>query len=150
MGDPPEDAQILARIGQIGTDGAVAVTDFGEAYTLADYLRRYTVEPIRFAWDVAILARILEDRFYGDRPGRLLEGLGKLCATNVKMYVHPLPREAVVKALGPSADHFRLTASAAWVVTADDLHPRPPVEYLYRYLREAGWVRPLSDLPPTG
>jgi len=35
-----------------------------------------------------------------------------------------MPREAVVTALGPSADHFRLTASAAGVVAADDLHPR--------------------------
>jgi hypothetical protein len=145
LGDPPEDAHVLAGIGLTGNDRAVVVTDFGEAYLLADYLRRYTAEPIRFAWDVSQLARILEERFYGDRPGRLLEGLGKVLAANVKMHVYPMPLEAVVTALGPSADDFRLTASAAGVVTADDLHPRPPVEHLYRYLREAGWVIPLPE-----
>jgi hypothetical protein len=146
VGDPPEDAHVLARIGLIENDGSVAVTDFDEAYLLADYLRRYTAEPIRFAWDVSQLARILEDRFYGEQPGRLLEGLGKLLAANVKVHVYPMPREAVMAALGPSAEQFRLTASTAGVVTADDLHPCPPVEHLYRYLREAGWVLPISEI----
>lgn len=63
---------------------------------------------------------------------------------NVKVHVYSLPREAVETALGPSAEQFRLTATAAGVVTADDLHPRPPVEHLYRYLREAGWVIPVG------
>jgi hypothetical protein len=145
LDNPPEDPEVLAGIGLIGKDGPIAVTDFGEPYLLANYLRRYTVEPIRFAWDVSQLARILEERFYTGLPAAILEGLGKLFAANVKVHVYPMPREAVLTALGPSADHFRLTASAAGVVTADDLHPRPPVEHLYRYLREAGWVLPLSE-----
>jgi hypothetical protein len=145
VGDPPKDPDILAGLELIGKDRPVAVTDFGEPYLLANYLRQYTVEPIRFAWDVSQLARILEDRLDADLPAAILEALGKLFAANVKVHVYPMPREAVLTALGPSANDFRVTASAAGVVTADDLHPRPPVEHLYRYLREAGWVLPLSE-----
>jgi hypothetical protein len=145
LGDPPQDPEVLAGLKLVGKDSAVAVTDFGEPFLLANYLRRFTAEPIRFAWDVSQLARIFEERLHADLPAAILESLGKLFAANVKVHVYPMPREAVLAALGPSTDDFRLTASAAGVVTADDLHPRPPVEHLYRYLREAGWVLPLSE-----
>jgi hypothetical protein len=120
------------------------VTDFEEAYRLAEYLRRFTAEPIRFAMDVSQVARFLADRFPGEHPGRLLEYLGKLLAADVKVYAYPMPAEVVRTVLGPDAEPFRVTSSASGVVTADDLHPPPPVEHLYRYLREAGWVVPVG------
>ena len=143
-GDPPDDAEVLDRVGRLTALGAVAVTDFGEAYALAQHLRRYTAAPVRFVFGLSLLARILEERFYTDLPGQLLEGLAKLLAANVKLYAYPMPREAVVEALGPHADRFGLTTSGDGLVSADDLHPRPPVEHLYRYIREAGWVVGIS------
>jgi hypothetical protein len=59
LGDPPDDRDVLSGIEPLAKDGAVAVTDFGEPYLLANYLRRFTAEPIRFAWNVSQLARIL-------------------------------------------------------------------------------------------
>jgi hypothetical protein len=143
-GNPPDDSEVLDRVGSLTALGAVAVTDFGAAHVLAQYLRRYTAAPVRFAVGVSLLARILEERFYTDLPGRVLEGLGRLLATNVKVYAYPMPRKAVVEALGPHAGQFGLTASGDAVVSADDLRPRPPAEHLYRYVREAGWVIAIS------
>jgi hypothetical protein len=143
-GEAPDDAEILARLGRTAGFGAVAVTDYRELYRLTAYLRRYTAEPIRFVVGVSLLAQVLEHRFYTDLPGQLLEAMGKLLASNVKVYVHPIPWEAVVAALGPAAEQFGLAAGGHGIVTADDLHPGPPVEHLYRYLREAGWVVPVG------
>jgi hypothetical protein len=144
QGVAPDDAEILARVRRMASLGTVAVTDYRELYRLTAYLRRYTAEPIRFVIGVSLLARVLEDQFYTDLPGQLLEALGKLFASNVKVHVYPTPRAAVVSALGSAAARFGLAAGGKGVVTADDLHPGPPVENLYRYLREAGWVVPVG------
>jgi hypothetical protein len=144
MGGAPDDVEALARVDRLVPLAAVAVTGFGEAYLLAEYLRRYTTEPVRFALGVSLLARILDERFYDRLPGRLLEGLGKLFAQNVKVHVYPMRRSDVVAALGPRADRFRLDGSGGETVTVDDLNPAPPVDYLYRYLRAAGLVMPVG------
>jgi hypothetical protein len=62
---------------------------------LTEYLRRFTAEPVRFVMGGSLLARILEERSYRELPGRLLEGLGKLLAANVKIYAYPMPRMSV-------------------------------------------------------
>jgi hypothetical protein len=143
-GEPPSDSEVLTRLGRPRPLGAFAVTEFGEAYRLAEYLRRFTAEPIRFAMDMSQVARILADRISNEHPGRLLEVLGRLLAFDVKMYAYPTPAEAIRAVLGPAAELFRVTASGAGVVTADDLSPMPPLEHLYRYLRDAGWVIPIG------
>ena len=120
------------------------MTDYRELYRLTDYLRRYTAEPIRFVVGVSLLAQVLQHQFYTDLPGQLLEALGKLFAANVKVHVYPTPREVVVAALGRPPSGSGWPRRARGVVTADDLHPQPPVEHLYRYLREAGWVVPVG------
>lgn len=143
-GDGPNDAQVVDRITPLLAIGTVIVSTFGEGYLLADYLRRYTIEPIRFVMGVSLLARMLEDRFYDQLPGRLLEGLGKFLAVNAKLYAYPMPRDAVVAALGSAAERFGVETSASGEVTADDIHPQPPVDHLYRYLREGGWIVPVD------
>ena len=142
-GDTPDNNELLARVDRLLSLGPVAVTDYPETYNLAGYLRRYTAEPIRFVLGVALLAWILEERFYKQLPGRLLEGLGRLLDQEVKLYAYPMPREVVELALGPAVGRFRITSKADGLVTADDLFPEPPIDYLYRYLRDAGWVAPV-------
>ncbi len=144
MGGAPDDTEALARVDRLVPLAAVAVTGFGEAYLLAEYLRRYTTEPVRFAFGVSLLARVLDERFYDRLPGRLLEGLGKLFAQNIRVHVYPMRRQDVLAALGPRADRFRLGGSGGDAVTVDDLHPAPPVDHLYRYLRAAGLVMPVG------
>jgi hypothetical protein len=92
-------AELLGRMQQLKGRGPVAVTDFPETYLLSRYLRRYSTEPVRFLLSIAAAAKILQEAFYQDLPGTLLEGLGKLLATNVKLYVAPMPREAFAAAL---------------------------------------------------
>jgi hypothetical protein len=142
-GGGPDDAEVFDRIAPLIATGVVIVSTFGEGYLLADYLRRYTAEPIRFVMGVSLLARMLEDRFYDELPGRLLEGLAKFLAVNAKLYAYPMPRDTVVEVLGSAADRFGIETSVSGEVTADDIHPQPPVDHLYRYLREGGWVIPI-------
>ena len=140
-GKAPDDAEILDRVGRMVGLGAVAVTDYRELYRLTAYLRRYTAEPIRFVVGVSLLAQVLQHQFYTDLPGQLLEALGKLFASNVKVHVYPTPREVVVAVLGPAAGRFGLATSGSGVVTADDLHSRsrPPSTSTAIFGKPAGW-----------
>jgi hypothetical protein len=143
-GSPPDDSEVVARLERLARLGPVLLSNYGRAHLLAEYVRRLTAEPIRFVLSVSLLARILEDQFAGDDAGGLFQDLGKLLAANVKIYAFSVPVHDVRNALGPTGVTFRLTASDSGLVAADDLHPGPPVEHLYRYLREAGWVVPIE------
>jgi hypothetical protein len=143
----PSDAETLERIVPLTAIATTIVTTFGEGYLLAEYLRRHTAEPVRFVVGASLLARLLEQTFYGELPGGLFESLARFLSVNAKLYVYPMPREAVLLALAPDADRFRIEASASGEVGADGILPRPPIDHLYRYLRESGWIEPISADP---
>ncbi|HEY1065224.1 MAG TPA: hypothetical protein VGE52_03915, partial [Pirellulales bacterium] len=143
-GGGPSDDEVLARLVPLVSVGAVIVSTFGEAYLLANYLRRFTAEPVRFVMGVSLITLLMENRFYKELPGRLLEGMGKLLAVNAKLYAYPMPMSAVVASLGAAADKFGIEASPSGRVTADGIHPPPPIDHLYRYLREGGWIVPVN------
>ena len=139
-----DESLLLRRVEQICKLGSVVVSDFPLAYLLIDYLRRQTTEPIRLVVEVATLAQILHDRFYGALAGGLLEGVGKLLAANVKVYAYPMPADRFRQATAGAEKIATIGQSAGNLVTADDILPAPPADHLYRYLRAADWIRPLS------
>jgi len=142
--DAPDNGTLLARIESALGLAPALVTDLPEAYQLAPYLRRYTTEPLRLVGGVSMLAHILQSQLYDELAGSLLEGMGKLFASNVKFYAYPMPRAAVTEALGSGPSRVRIADSKSAVVGADDLILEPPLHHLYRYLREAGWIVPIE------
>jgi len=141
---PRDESLLLRRVEQICPLGATVVSDFPLPYLLIDYLRRHTTEPIRMVVGVAALAQVLHDRFYAALAGGLLEGVGKLLAANVKLYVYPMPADRFRQAMAGTGDNAITGESAGNLVTADDILPAPPADHFYRYLRAADWIRPLS------
>jgi hypothetical protein len=144
--DAPDDSAVLARVQAMTQALPALVTNLPEGFRLVPYLRRHTAEPIRLVGGVTLLARVLQSQFYQALPGTLLEGMGKLFAGDVTFYAYPMPRETVVKALGPEADKVRPPDSTAPLIGADDLVLAPPVNHLYRYLRDAGHVVPIEPV----
>src|SRR6185295_6995068 len=92
-------SDMLGCIRRLKTTGPIAVTDFPETYLLSRYLQRHTTESVRFVLSIAAAAKVLQETFYQNLPGTLLEGLGRLLASNVKLYVAPMPRKAFMAAL---------------------------------------------------
>jgi len=144
--DAVGDAEILRRIGEMLKVAPALVTNLAEAYRLIPYLRRHTTEPIRLVAGVTHLARILQTQFYDALAGSQLEGMGKLFASNVKLYVYPMARDAILSAVeNPSNIHnVRLPDASITTVGADDLLLASPLIHLYRYLREAGRILPVA------
>jgi hypothetical protein len=127
-------------IRQLAPGGPMIVSDFPETYLLSRYLRRYSTEPVRFVVSVATAAKTLHEVFYQDLPGTLLEGLGRLLATNVKLYVAPMPREAFVAALKGMRGTLAVQNSCGASVGLNDVTPAAPGSYLFEYLRASGRI----------
>ena len=135
----------LERLGQLTPRGPVIVSDYPETYLLARYLRRYSTEPVRFVMSVATAAKTLHESFYQDLPGTLLEGLGRMLAANVKLYVAPMPRQAFTSALRDTSGRLTVRESANGLVGLDDLVPMGPVSHLLTYLRASERILPLVE-----
>jgi hypothetical protein len=134
------DPDMLARVEHLLPYGSVIVTDYPETYLLSRYLRRHTTEPVRFILSVAAAAKIMHEVFYRTLPGTLLEGVGRLLATNVKLYVAPMPREAFRTALPDLPGSIVLNRSGDKMVMLDDLMPSVPTLHLFEYLRASGRI----------
>jgi hypothetical protein len=143
--EPPSVPEMLKSIQQLTSRGSVIITDYPETYLLSRYLRRHSTEPVRFVLSVAAAVKTMHETFYNSLPGTLLEGLGRLLASNVKLYIAPMPRNAFCAAVGDLSDTFAAKDSGSGLVTLDDLLPPGPSIHLVRYLRASGRIIPLES-----
>jgi hypothetical protein len=137
--------EMLACIQQLTPRGFVIVTDYPETYLLSGYLRRHSTEPVRFIMGVAAAAKTLHEFFYQART--LLEGLSRLLATNVKLYIAPMPRVAFNAAVGDLSGTLTIKESGKNLVTLDDLVPSIPGLHLFEYLRASGRIVAFERAP---
>lgn len=113
---------ILGALGQ-----TVLVSNFGEYFRLVDYIARYTNEAIGLALGVPALEEVFLEKYYQGLEGGILEGLGRLFKTNVRLYAYP-----------------RLAADGS-LVTADNPRIDPKLKHLYAYLRENDFIVPVGN-----
>ena len=112
-----------------------------ELYKMGAYVNRYTKSRIHFAIGLTVLARVFEDR-YKDLAGNLLEGIARLFTQNVRLTVYPMSAEDMQR-------RVRVAGLTGWaweetngMVTADNLHPSAPLDYLYRFLLSSELILP--------
>lgn len=113
---------ILGALGQ-----TVLVSNFGEYFRLVDYIARYTNEAIGLALGVPALEEVFLEKYYQGLEGGILEGLGRLFKTNVRLYAYP-----------------RLAADGS-LVTADNPRIDPKLKHLYAYLRDNDFIVPVGN-----
>ncbi|MEO8597485.1 MAG: hypothetical protein ABI759_29475 [Candidatus Solibacter sp.] len=141
----PKVAEMLRRIQALTPSCPVIASDFPETYLLSRYLRRHSTEPVRFVMSIAAAAKIMTASFYEDLPGSLLEGLGKLLGTNVKLYVAAMSRESFLAAMEDMQRPVAIREGAKEMIGLDDLIPVAPVSHLLEYLRTSGRILALTD-----
>jgi hypothetical protein len=135
-----------SRIRSLNRPGhAAIITTFGPTYELTNYLRRYSTEPIRFVVGLDLVVQMLREHFYRAIDGGMLEGLGRMLAADTRVYVFPMSASALRERLrlyDTQGDFCRFPDKPELSVM--DLHLAPPAGRLLEYLREAGWLVPLS------
>ena len=115
----------------------VLVTGIFRFHRLAEYLTQRTKGSVGFVIGVPLLSKILDEDFYNDLSGGILEGMGRLFLPGVKLFVHP--------GYDPLSGMY---------VSGHTLTVRKPAEDLHRYLVSKGRIVDLAgaekDLPPCG
>ncbi len=121
----------LDRTDILGALGhTVLVSNFAEYFRLVDYVSRHTTRRIGLALGVPSLEEIFTERYYTGLDGGILEGLGRLFKTNVRLYAYPK--------LGPGGS----------VVSADKLEVAGHLRHLYAHLLENRCIVPLHGYNP--
>ncbi len=115
-------ADLLGSLGQ-----AVLISNFAEYFRLVDYLARYTDQAVGIALGVPSLEEIFLEKYYTGLEGGILEGLGRLFKTNVRLYAYPR------------------RAADGTIITADNPRVDLKLWHLYAYLREHEFIVPVSS-----
>jgi len=144
----PQGAAVLERLNHATANGMAIITNKQDMYRVVEYLRRYTSNPIRLVISASEFARAFSES-YSTLPGTLLEGLAKLFAENVKVYCYPVPVTAFLQERERDRMKRVSASSQTAMVSVDDLRCDPPLDHLFRYLREAGWLIPLDAVRPV-
>ena len=113
----------LARVDILGSLGrTVLISKFGEYYRLAAYLSRYTNKPVALAVGVPSLHEIFDEKYYLNLEGGILEALGRMFKTGLKLFVYPAEDEA------------------GRLITGRDLEVAPNLRHLYQYLIDNSFI----------
>jgi len=141
---PPGAAGLLERIDALqGRGGGVLLFRERELYTMTAFVNRYTKEHVRFVVGLSLLIRIWEYR-YAHLTGSFLEGLSRLLAQNVRIYAYPMSSSNLQQSIpNNSTIGWHWTDSNGWV-SADQLHPEPPLGHLYSYVLASDFLIPLQ------
>jgi hypothetical protein len=126
----------------VGLGSGVLLFGSSELYRMTSFINRYTQAPVRFVVGVSAVIHLFS-LMHGSLEGRLLEGLSKLFAQNVCVYVYPMTPGALEESL-PRA----LAAGWKWkpkagLITADELQAPPPLGHLLEYLLASKFMVPL-------
>src|SRR5690349_20260660 len=90
VGDEINHRDFLDRVDMLSALGrSVMISNFLRFHRLVKYLSRYTTRPIGLPLGVARLRDVFDEKFYTDLPGGLMESLGQLFRTGVKVYAYP-------------------------------------------------------------
>jgi hypothetical protein len=125
-------ADFLARVDILGALGrTVIISKFGEYFRLASYLSRYTNRMIGLVMGVPSLLEIFDEKYYLNLEGGILEALGRMFKSGLKLYVYPMIEEPTGK-----------------LITATTLEVAPNLRSLYRYLIENEFIQEITDYDP--
>jgi hypothetical protein len=125
-------ADFLARVDILGALGwPVLISRFGEYYRLAGYLARYTNRKVGLVMGVPSVLEIFNEKYYLNLEGGILEALGRMFKTGLKLYVYPMIDETTGK-----------------IIHSADLEVAPNLRALYRYLIDNHYIHEIADFHP--
>ncbi len=122
-------ADFLERVDILGSLGrTVLVSKFGEYYRLAAYLSRYTNKMIALVMGVPSLHEIFDEKYYLNLEGGILEALGRMFKSGLKLFVYPMEDEKTGE-----------------LITATQLEVAPNLRHLYQYLLENCCIQEITE-----
>ena len=107
----------------------VLISNYGEYYRLAQYLSRYTSQPVALAMGVMSVSELFDEKYYEHLPGGILESFGRLFKNDLCLYVSP--------ALDPITGKL---------INLKNLKLPAHLTHLYQHLLVNRYLRPLNSI----
>ena len=141
---PPGIPDLLERIEALrARGGAVLLFRDRELYSMTALVNRHTKEPVRFVVGLSLLVRVWAYR-YATLAGSFLEALSRLFAQNVRIYAYPMSSRDLQQSMeGIPSSGWHWTDTNGWV-SAQQLHPSPPLDHLYNYVLASNFLIPMQ------
>ena len=132
VGDAIDHREFLDRVDTLGALGKpVLISNFLRYHRLVTYLSRHTQKPIGLPIGLVRLRDVMDERFYTDMAGGLMESLGQLFKNGAKMYVYP-----------------SLDKKTGRLITVDNFDVAPHLRHLYAHLLENKFIENLPVSNP--
>jgi hypothetical protein len=132
VGDAIDHRDFLDRVDTLGALGKpVLISNFLRYHRLVTYLSRHTQKPIGLPIGLVRLRDVMDERFYTDMAGGLMESLGQLFKNGAKMYVYP-----------------SLDKKTGRLITVDNFDVAPHLRHLYAHLLENKFIENLPVSNP--
>lgn len=134
---------ITEHVAQLRTLGSgVLVFRERELYKMSSFVNRYTKSRIHFAVGLSVFVRAMHDN-YSDLQGNLLEGIARLFRLNVRLSVFPMSVTDLEAWLKYASITGWTWEANHGMISADNLHPEKPLDYLHQYLLGSGFLIPM-------
>jgi len=132
VGDTIDHRDFLDRVDTLGALGKpVLISNFLRYHRLVTYLSRHTQKPIGLPIGLVRLRDVLDEKFYTDLPGGLMESLGQLFKNGAKLYVYP-----------------SLDRKTGKLFTVQNLDIAPHLRHLYQHLVDNQFIVDISNYSP--
>jgi hypothetical protein len=109
----------------------VLISNFRRYHRLVQFISRHTAKMVGLPLGLARLKDVLDERNYTDLGGGLLESLGQLFHSGVRLYVYPW-----------------LNRETNQVITLDNFQPPAHLTHLFAHLRTNGFIEPIHKFNP--
>jgi hypothetical protein len=129
VGDAIDHRDFLDRVDTLGALGKpVLISNFLRYHRLVTYLSRHTQKPIGLPIGLVRLRDVLDEKFYTDLPGGLMESLGQLFKNGAKLYVYP-----------------SLDKKTGQLTTVQNLDVAPHLKHLYAHLVQNQFIVDITN-----
>ena len=132
VGDAIDHRDFLDRVDTLSALGKpVLISNFLRYHRLVTYLARHTQKAIGLPLGLVRLRDVLDEKFYTDLPGGLMESLGQLFKNSAKLYVYP-----------------SLDKKTGQLITLENLEVAPGLRHLYTHLVENKFIQNITTYNP--
>jgi hypothetical protein len=129
IGDAIDHQDFLDRVDTLGALGKpVLISNFFRYHRLVNYLARQTDKPIALPIGLVRLRDVMDEKFYTDLPGGLMESLGQLFKNGAKLYVYP-----------------SLDKKSGQLITVENMEVAPHLRHLYAHLVENKFIENITS-----
>lgn len=123
----------------------VLFTVHRELYKIAALIGRFTSSEVRLVIGVSVVIKMLASA-YAELEGRTLEGVARLFAKDLRVYVYPMAVENLETRLTAEETEGWTIAATDGLLDADEIRPPAPLGYLYSYLLASRLIEPLKPI----